>query len=143
MKDNVSKLTQLGTPTMYDRYSNPTPEMLETFDNLYPERDYLVEYIFCEFTSLCPKTGAPDFATVSVRYIPDKLCVETKSLKQYYLAYRNEGSFMESLINKILEDLVKVCSPRQMEVIGNFNARGGTDINIKAMYTKPGFGPEV
>ncbi|MDD4804101.1 MAG: preQ(1) synthase [Candidatus Pacebacteria bacterium] len=139
MFDDVSRLTKLGNKKKYVRYSNPTTALLETFPNQYPERNYLVEYVFHEFTSCCPKTGAPDFAVMTVRYIPDKFCIETKSLKEYYMAYRNEGCFMETLTNKILNDLVQVCNPRRMEVIACFNPRGGTDINIKAEYVQSGF----
>ena len=128
MKDDVSKLTKLGDKKSYNRYDNPSEELLEVFPNQYPEREYMVEYVFHEFTSLCPKTGQPDFAVITVKYVPREFCVETKSLKQYYLAYRNEGSFMETIANRILDDLVSVCKPRHMAISAQFYPRGGTEI---------------
>ncbi len=86
-------------------------KLLETFENEFPNRDYTIIHTAPEFTSLCPKTGQPDFATIDIDYIPDKLCVELKSLKLYLNSYRSDGVFFESVTNKILEDLVKVCSP--------------------------------
>ena len=136
-KDDVSKLTLLGSKETKYMYEGPIIEMLETFPNQYPERDYLTQFIFDEFTSLCPKTGQPDFAKITVEYVPDKLCIETKSLKVYFLAYRQERTFMETLTNKILNDCANVCSPRQMRVTSNFNARGGTFINVIADYKRP------
>ena len=131
-KDQTESITKLGDQNTKYIYNNPTPDMLETFPNQYPDRDYITEFVFGEFTSLCPKTGQPDFATITVRYIPDKLCIETKSLKLYFLAFRQYGSFMETITNRILDDLVSVCQPRWMKIIGNFNARGGTLINVIA-----------
>lgn len=110
--------------------------LLETFDNPKPEREYLIEHIAPEFTSICPKTGNPDFATITVSYIPDKKCVELKSLKIYLNSYRNVGAFYESLVNKILDDLVEVTEPRWMEVKGEFNVRGGIASEVTAEYTK-------
>lgn len=129
-------LLQLGNQSIKHQYDAPTSDLLETFANQYPGRDYVVEYIFKEFSSLCPKTGAPDFAVVHVRYIPDKLCIETKSLKLYFLAFRQFGSFMESITNRILEDCVSVCLPRWMKITSNFNARGGTLINVEAEHNE-------
>ena len=134
MKDDVSKLTKLGDHKKYDRYSNPTQEILEVFPNQYPGREYAVSYVFHEFTSRCPLTGQPDFAVITVEYIPEAFCIETKSLKLYYLAYRDEGMFMETITNKILDDLVSVCRPRYLHVQACFNPRGGTDIIINAKY---------
>ncbi len=110
--------------------------LLETFDNPKPEREYLIEHIAPEFTSICPKTGNPDFATITVSYIPDKKCVELKSLKIYLNSYRNVGAFYESLVNKILDDLVEVTEPKWMEVKGEFNVRGGIASEVTAEYTK-------
>ena len=110
--------------------------LLETFDNPKPEREYLIEHIAPEFTSICPKTGNPDFATITVSYIPDKKCVELKSLKIYLNSYRNVGTFYESLVNKILDDLVEVTEPKWMEVKGEFNVRGGIASEVTAEYTK-------
>ena len=109
-------------------------KLLETFENEFPNRDYTIIHTAPEFTSLCPKTGQPDFATIDIDYIPDKLCVELKSLKLYLNSYRNEGVFFESVTNKILEDLVKVCSPRYMLVSAEFNVRGGISSVIEAEY---------
>ena len=129
-------LKKLGSEKTEYKYNKPNISILETFDNKYPKTEYKVEFIFPEFTSLCPKTGQPDFATINVQYYPDKLCIESKSLKLYFFSYRSEGSFMETITNKILNDLVAVCNPRYMLVHGKFNARGGTFINIEAIYAK-------
>lgn len=136
MKDNVESLTKLGSGSGgdYGRYNNPTIELLEIFPNQYPHRLYTAEYATKEFTSLCPKTKQPDFATITISYIPNKFCIETKSLKLYLLAYRNEGAFMETITNKILEDCVAACAPKYMKVVGDFNARGGTTIKVTAEY---------
>jgi 7-cyano-7-deazaguanine reductase len=109
-------------------------KLLETFENEFPNRDYTIIHTAPEFTSLCPKTGQPDFATIDIDYIPDKLCVELKSLKLYLNSYRSDGVFFESVTNKILEDLVKVCSPRYMLVSAEFNVRGGISSVIEAEY---------
>ena len=109
-------------------------KLLETFENEFPNRDYTIIHTAPEFTSLCPKTGQPDFATIDIDYIPDKLCVELKSLKLYLNSYRSEGVFFESVTNKILEDLVKVLSPRYMLVSAEFNVRGGSSSVIEAEY---------
>ena len=112
-------------------------KILETFKNSHPDRDYEVEMECPEFTCLCPKTGQPDFAEIEIRYIPNKLCVELKSLKLYLWSYRNEGAFHEKVINNILDDLVEVSSPRSMEVIGAFNVRGGIHTTVSASYQAP------
>lgn len=109
-------------------------KLLETFENEFPNRDYTIIHTAPEFTSLCPKTGQPDFATIDIDYIPDKLCVELKSLKMYLHSYRSDGVFFESVTNRILEDLVKVCSPRYMLVTAEFNVRGGISSVIEAEY---------
>ncbi len=109
-------------------------EILEVFENQYPERDYIIEHIAPEFTSLCPKTGQPDFATIILKYIPDKFCVELKSLKLYFNSYRNDGVFYETLTNQILSDLSEVTKPRAMRVIAEFNVRGGISSVITADF---------
>ncbi len=109
-------------------------KLLETFENEFPNRDYTIIHTAPEFTSLCPKTGQPDFATIDIDYIPAKLCVELKSLKLYLNSYRSDGVFFESVTNKILEDLVKVLSPRYMLVSAEFNVRGGISSVIEAEY---------
>jgi 7-cyano-7-deazaguanine reductase len=114
-------------------------KLLETFKNQNPERDYTVKHSAPEFTSLCPKTGQPDFAVIVIEYIPDKLCVELKSLKLYLNSYRNDGIFFESVTNKILDDLVKVCKPRYMVVTAEFNVRGGILSTVEAEYVDENF----
>jgi 7-cyano-7-deazaguanine reductase len=99
--------------------------LLETFENQFPDRDYRIEIVAPEFTSVCPRTGQPDFGTVTIHYIPDKLCVELKSLKFYLQSYRNQGIFYEHVTNTILDDLVAVARPRFMKIAAAFNARGG------------------
>ena len=111
-------------------------KLLETFDNKYLDRDYTVTHIAPEFTSLCPKTGQPDFATIILEYIPDKLCVELKSYKFYLQSYRNDGIFFESVTNKILDDLVDVTKPRYMKITAKFNTRGGISSVIETEYKK-------
>jgi 7-cyano-7-deazaguanine reductase len=110
--------------------------ILEVFDNVYPDRDYSVIHTAPEFTSVCPKTGQPDFATMIIEYIPDKLCIELKSLKFYLNSYRNDGIYFESVTNKILDDLVEVCKPRYMKITAQFNVRGGISSVIHAEYRK-------
>ncbi|MEI7984311.1 MAG: preQ(1) synthase [Armatimonadota bacterium] len=98
---------------------------LETFPNPNPNRNYTIKHVNPEFTSVCPKTGLPDFATIELEYIPGDVCIELKSLKYYYLDFRNKGIFYEAVINQMLDDLTAACSPRWMRVTGNFSARGG------------------
>jgi len=107
---------------------------LETFDNPRPEREFEINMDCPEFTCVCPKTGQPDFATIRITYVPDKLCVELKSLKLYLWSYRGRGAFHEAVTNKILDDLVAACRPRKMTVIGDFNVRGGIHTTVKAVY---------
>lgn len=109
---------------------------LETFPNARPERDYQILIRCPEFTSVCPKTGLPDFGEISICYVPDQSCLELKSLKYYLLGYRNEGVFYETLTNKILDDLVSACAPRRMTVTGAFTARGGITTTVTADYEK-------
>ena len=108
---------------------------LEVFDNPRPDRDYTIRHVNPEFTSMCPKTGLPDFGTITVEYVPDRLCVELKSLKYYYLDFRNRGIFYEAVINQILDDLVAVTKPRRMTVTGIFTTRGGIHSEVVAEYT--------
>jgi len=98
---------------------------IETFPNPAPHRDYVIRHECAEFTSVCPKTGQPDFATMVIEYTPDQQCIELKSLKLYYYSFRNQGIFYEAVVNRILDELVEVCRPRWMRVTGNFNIRGG------------------
>jgi 7-cyano-7-deazaguanine reductase len=105
---------------------------LEVFPNPEPGRNYTISMECPEFTCLCPRTGQPDFATIHIRYIPDELCIELKSLKLYLWSYRNEGIFHEALVNKILDDLSAACSPRFMEIVGDFYVRGGIHTTVTA-----------
>lgn len=134
MADKTGHLKSLGSETTKYRLDKPDPSLLETFENQYQNRDYNIEFNFPEYTSLCPKTGQPDFATINIEYVADKLCIESKSLKLYLFSYRNHGAFMESIVNKMLNDLVNCCSPRWMFVEGKFNVRGGIYITVEASY---------
>ncbi len=108
--------------------------ILETFENQYPNRDYTIEIVCPEFTSVCPKTGQPDFGTMTILYVPARLCVELKSLKLYLQAFRNVGIFYEHVTNRILDDLVGVLSPRWMRVTADFRPRGGITTKVTAEY---------
>ncbi|MFQ3668679.1 MAG: preQ(1) synthase [Fimbriimonadaceae bacterium] len=105
---------------------------LETFPNPAPGRDYLIRHVCPEFTSVCPKTGQPDFATIELEYVPDQRCLELKALKLYYFSFRNEGIFYEAVTNRLLEELSAACQPRWMRVTGRFNVRGGISSVIVA-----------
>lgn len=107
---------------------------LETFPNPEPGRDYTIEFTCPEFTCLCPRTGQPDFATFRISYVPDRLCVELKSLKLYLWSFRDEGHFHEAVTNRILDDLVSAVKPRKMLIVGDFNIRGGIHTVVKAEY---------
>ncbi|HTX65100.1 MAG TPA: preQ(1) synthase [Opitutaceae bacterium] len=110
------------------------PKILQTFPNPEPGRDYVIEHTHHEFTSLCPITGHPDFATITVRYVADRRCVELKSLKLYFHAYRNEGIFFEAVTNRICDDLGAVLRPRRLTVISDWKARGGFTSVISAEW---------
>jgi 7-cyano-7-deazaguanine reductase len=112
---------------------------LETFLNPRPRRDYRIHMEIPEFTCLCPKTGQPDFATLVLDYVPDKLCVELRSLKLYIWSYRNEGTFHEAVTNRILDDLVAATRPRYMRLTARFYVRGGIFTTVVAQHTKPGW----
>jgi len=140
--DNKSlNLTHLGSKkTAYkDTYA---PEELECFNNKHADNDYLVRLLCPEFTSLCPVTGQPDFAKIIINYIPDKLLVESKSLKLYLFSFRNQGDFHEDCVNIILKDLVKLMQPKYIEVEGRFTPRGGIAIHPKATWAKKDSGYE-
>ncbi len=120
-------LTHLGHKSILSQAQIDNPRaILESFDNPRPDRDYEIRFVFPEFTSVCPITGQPDFATITITYVPNRRCVEMKSLKLYFFAYRNKGIFYEAVINTILDDLVDCLNPRQMTVVGEFAVRGGT-----------------
>lgn len=110
------------------------PKILETFPNPASHRDFLIEHTHHEFTSVCPMTGHPDFADITVRYVADKTCVELKSLKLYFHAYRNEGIFFEAATNKICDDLGGALKPRSLTIIANWKARGGFSSRITAEW---------
>ena len=110
------------------------PKILETFPNPAPQRDYVIEHTHHEFTSMCPITGHPDFASITVRYVADKTCVELKSLKLYFHAYRSQGIFFEAVTNKICDDLGQVLKPRSLAVISEWKARGGFTSRVTAEW---------
>jgi 7-cyano-7-deazaguanine reductase len=116
--------------------ANPTAShpQLETFPNPNGRRDYTIEIVCPEFTSVCPKTGQPDFGTITFNYTPDELCVELKSLKLYLQRYRNEGIYYEAVINRILDDFVGACRPRRCKVVGAFTPRGGITTTVTCVY---------
>ncbi len=114
---------------------------LETFPNPNPARDYRIYMEIPEFTCLCPRTGQPDFATLVLDYVPDRLCIELKSLKLYVWSYRNEGAFHESVANRILEDLVRASRPRFMRLAARFNVRGGIYTTVVVEHRKPRWQP--
>ena len=115
--------------------TRPSKE-IETFPNPRPERDYEINMECPEFTCVCPKTGQPDFATIKITYVPDQRCIELKALKLYLWSYRDEGAFHEAVINRILDDLVTACRPRQMTVVGDFNVRGGIHTTVTATHPR-------
>jgi 7-cyano-7-deazaguanine reductase len=108
----------------------PSADQLETFPNQHPHRDYTIEIVCPEFTSMCPKTGQPDFGTITYTYTPEALCVELRSLKLYLQRFRNEGIFYEDVVNRLLEDFVKACRPRRCQVVGAFTPRGGISTTV-------------
>jgi 7-cyano-7-deazaguanine reductase len=114
--------------------ADPSPEMLDTFTNQYAGRDYTIEIVCPEFTSVCPKTGQPDFGTLTFTYTPAERCVELKSLKLYLQAYRNRGVFYEHVVNQILDHFVAACRPVRCRVVGAFTPRGGITTTVTALY---------
>jgi 7-cyano-7-deazaguanine reductase len=115
--------------------SDPLRNMLETFPNQYPDREYTIEIRCPEFTSVCPRTGQPDFGTLTITYVPAQKCVELKSLKLYLLQFRNEGIYYEHVTNRILDDLVAVLAPRRMTLVAAFTPRGGITTTVTATYS--------
>jgi 7-cyano-7-deazaguanine reductase len=114
---------------------------IETFPNPQPNRDYDIAIRCPEFTSVCPKTGLPDFGEIRINYVPDQLCIELKALKYYLIEYRNKGIFYENVTNQILDDLVAACKPRRMTVVGDFSIRGGIKTEVTATYESARSGP--
>lgn len=116
---------------------------LETFPNPQQDRDYTIRMEIPEFTCLCPKTGQPDFATLTLEYVPDRLCIELKSLKLYIWSFRDQGAFHEAVTNRILGDLVQACEPRFMRLTAEFNVRGGIYTTVTAQHQSAGWEPPV
>jgi 7-cyano-7-deazaguanine reductase len=137
MSEKIAGITLLGQKeTKYVLDYNP--EVLEAFDNRHPEYDYFVKFNCPEFTSICPITGQPDFATITIAYVPDKKLVESKSLKLYLFSFRNHGDFHENCVNVIMKDLIKLLDPKYIEVQGKFTPRGGISIDPYCNYGKAG-----
>ena len=130
-------LTLLGNQETKYKYEYD-PSVLESFSNRHPENDYFVKFNCPEFTSLCPITGQPDFATIYISYVPDEKLVESKSLKLYLFSFRNHGDFHEDVVNEIMNDLVKLLNPKYIEVWGKFLPRGGLSIDPYCNHGKPG-----
>ena len=136
-KKDMPEITLLGNQNT--KYSfDYQPGVLETFDNKHPDRDYWVKFNCPEFTSLCPITGQPDFATIYISYVPDIKMVESKSLKLYLFSFRNHGDFHEDVVNIIMKDLIQLMDPKYIEVWGKFTPRGGISIDPYCNYGKPG-----
>ena len=114
--------------------ASPAEARLETFPNPAPHRNYRIHFETDDFTSVCPVTGQPDFARIDIDYVPDRLCIESKSLKFYLASYRNERAFNEAVTNRILDDFVKACAPREVIVTAQFSARGGIALTVRAEY---------
>ena len=135
-KSELLGVTLLGNQnTAYP--SDYAPEVLEAFDNKHPNNDYFVKFICPEFTSLCPMTGQPDFATIYIRYIPGQKMVESKSLKLYLFSFRNHGDFHEDCVNIIMKNLIALMQPKYIEVFGEFTPRGGIAIHPFANFGQP------
>jgi 7-cyano-7-deazaguanine reductase len=135
----VAKTKRSGQLTLLGRSeagipASPAEARLETFPNPAPRRNYHVNFETDDFTSVCPVTGQPDFARIDIDYVPDRLCVESKSLKFYLASYRNERAFNEAVTNRILDDFVKACAPREAIVTAQFSARGGIALTVRAEY---------
>ncbi|HXW81795.1 MAG TPA: preQ(1) synthase [Acidimicrobiales bacterium] len=137
----ASGIKALGRPSQY-RYDQPDPDVLETFYNPEPGSPWAVSLLCSEFTSLCPVTGQPDYGRLRIEYVPDQLCVESKSLKLYLVAYRNHGTFHEACVNQVADDLCGKLSPRYLRVYGDFHPRGGIAIRPLAVRPAPGLSQE-
>ena len=134
-KTKTSRLTLLGRSEA-KLPASPSQARLETFPNPAPRRNYRIHFETDDFTSVCPITGQPDFARIDIDYVPDRLCIESKSLKFYLGSYRNERAFNEAVTNRILDDFVKACAPRQAMVTAQFSARGGIALTVYAEYAE-------
>ena len=140
-KSKTSRLTLLGRSDA-KLPASPAEAHLETFPNPAPNRNYRIRFETDDFTSVCPVTGQPDFAQIDIDYVPDRLCVESKSLKFYLASYRNEHAFNEAVTNRILDDFVKASAPREAIITAKFSARGGIALTVRAEYPdkKPSLG---
>ncbi len=135
-KKELEGVRILGNKADYPK--DYSPQILETFANKHLDNDYFVKFNCPEFTSLCPRTGQPDFAAIYIAYVPDKKLVESKSLKLYLVSFRNHGDFHEDCVNIIMKDLLNLLKPKYIEVLGRFLPRGGISIDPYANYGKPG-----
>ncbi|MFA6294549.1 MAG: preQ(1) synthase [Victivallales bacterium] len=136
--NRFSKLTLLkSSKTAFP--DSPEKASLEVFENLYSERNYEITFDCPEFTSLCPVTGQPDFGDISIKYVPDRLCVESKSLKLFLFSFRNFNTFHEEAVNMITDKISEACAPRWLEVSGKFRPRGGIALNVRVEKVKKGF----
>ena len=130
----------MNKSSSYDELQTHVRELktptIETWENKYSDRNYTIEITNLEFSAVCPKTGLPDYATICITYIPDMHCVELKSLKEYFVFFRDVGIFHEHVVNKVLEDFINACQPRSAEVTGDFNIRGGMKTIVSAKYEK-------
>ena len=136
---DLQGITKLGAGAQHTAYpTDYAPAVLETFANKHPDNDYFVKFNCPEFTSLCPVTGQPDFATIYISYVPDKLLVESKSLKLYLFSFRNHGDFHEDCVNIIMKDLCRLLEPKYIEVWGKFLPRGGLSIDPYCNFGQPG-----
>ena len=131
MRTPMKKTPYEGLQDKIRRLKTPR---IDTWKNQYPDRDYTIQIDIPEFTCICPKTGLPDFAAIIIKYVPDKDCIELKSLKYYTLFFRDVGIFNEHAVNKMLDDFVKSCRPRWMEIFGEFSARGGIKTTVVVEY---------
>jgi 7-cyano-7-deazaguanine reductase len=131
------KNMEIGTyEHLQDDIRNLKTPVIDTWTNQYSDREYTIELTVPEFTCICPKTGLPDFATIKIFYVPHQKCIELKSFKEYIVFYRNVGIFHEHVVNKILDDFIRACDPRRVEIIGDFNVRGGIKTVVKADYKR-------
>jgi len=138
--DDIERLKLLGAKKT-DYPTEPSKDILETFDNTFPDVDYYVDFLCPEYTSKCPRTGQPDFAVIKICYIPDKKCIESKSLKLYLFSYRNHGAFHETVTNQILKDFVDVCQPKWCGIEAKFNTRGGIAIDVNVEHCREDYIP--
>lgn len=138
-KRKTDELKQLGNSKTEYTFEGPDKKILETFKNLHPNIDYVINFKAPEFTSLCPKTGQPDFATIYIQYIPNSFCIESKSLKLYLFSYRNFGEFHEDCVCRIMKDIRNKIHPRWIRVEGQFRPRGGISIVPIVEWSEPGY----